>query len=151
MYSPDYFMADVNDYTDSGLGFMQGSTDGVYNQYYAGNCNKKRLPESTKLQRREFNLTKCNSAYRCHYDPYPLDNDGDINELIEYRQQQQPPSSSQLMCDDSSSIIASCGGYFSKLYNMLDKMDLQNKTVFAVIVTILILFVLIVLFGTRTN
>ncbi len=123
-----YFPVSLNDKSDNGLGFMQGSTDGVYNQYYTTQCNRTLRPEISRTKRNKFNLVGCNSAYKCHYNPYPLENDN-YNEL-EYNNL------------DNTDAIQYTSNFFTDIYYMLDKMDMQNKTVFACIVAILILFVL---------
>lgn len=60
--------------SDNGLGFGQGSTDGVYNQYPRGGFHRPlshSMPEFDTLDRRNFNRNfagKCDS-YKCTYDP----------------------------------------------------------------------------------
>lgn len=60
---------------DNGLGFGQGSTAGIYNQYYRGGFHRPHVPQQYGIDsRRMFNLKghkgnlKCDS-YSCHYDP----------------------------------------------------------------------------------
>lgn len=61
---------------DNGLGFGQGSTAGVYNQYPRGGFHRPHhpehsLPEFDTLKRRQFNnyvVGKCD-PYKCHYNP----------------------------------------------------------------------------------
>lgn len=61
------FLANVN--LENGLGFQQGSTDGVYNQYYTGGFHRPQRPEYTRDERNAFNLKGCNKAYKNFYDP----------------------------------------------------------------------------------
>lgn len=61
----------VPDQNDSGLGFYQGSTDGVYNSYPNRGFNRPRCPEIPEITRRVFNkhFFRCEDPYKCHYDP----------------------------------------------------------------------------------
>lgn len=77
---------------ENGFGFQQGSTDGVYNQYYRGGFHRFQRPEFSRKDRDRFNLKGCNKAYRHHYDPdgviyvnhYSIMNNNDItNDNIE--------------------------------------------------------------------
>ena len=122
-----YFPVSLNDKSDNGLGFMQGSTDGVYNQYYTNMCNRQPLPEISRSQRNKFNLKGCNTAYKCHYDPYPLNEDDD--DFYE-------------STTNSNNVLQSTSNFFTNIYYMIDKIDIQNKTIFAIIIVLLILFVL---------
>lgn len=68
---------------DSGLGFNQGSVEGVYNQYSYKGFHRPQVPEIDRGLRRRFNLRgfrgsreySCaggsSDSYRCHYDPAP--------------------------------------------------------------------------------
>ena len=64
---------------DNGLGFMQGSTDGVVNTYGKRGFHRPGAPESSREERDHFNLRDrqygCRnffeSPYACHYDPSP--------------------------------------------------------------------------------
>lgn len=69
-----YFPVSVPYNDDEGLGFGQGSTAGVYNQYYRGGFHRPQAPEFDRLSRRKFNLNEYDGCgpYRCHYDPDPL-------------------------------------------------------------------------------
>ncbi len=75
------FKATIPDKYDSGLGFQQGSTDGVYNNYSSCGFHRPQHPEFPRNLRRRFNLLgyrgsenygACLSAYKCHYDPDPF-------------------------------------------------------------------------------
>ena len=64
---------------DNGLGFMQGSTDGVVNTYGKRGFHRPGAPQPTREDRDHFNLRDMqygcrnffNSPYACHYDPFP--------------------------------------------------------------------------------
>lgn len=72
-------MPDIND--DNGLGFGQGSLDGMFNQYYTSyGFHRPRHPEVDRGLRNRFNLkgfrgsyqyNTCSNPYKCHYDPAP--------------------------------------------------------------------------------
>ena len=72
--SPKYFPVsfDFNSSLDNGMGFSQGSTAGVYNQYSHGGFHRNdgRLFESNMCLRKRFNKVGCD-PYRCHYNPNP--------------------------------------------------------------------------------
>lgn len=66
-----YFPASLGFNEDNGLGFGQGSTAGVYNQYYRGGFHRPKVEEVDEGIRRRFNLKDRCDPYRCHYDPEP--------------------------------------------------------------------------------
>ena len=66
---------------DNGLGFEQGSTDGVFNTYTRRGFHRPQLPVTDRATRRRFNLRgyrgaqsnwACGWPYACHYDPAPF-------------------------------------------------------------------------------
>jgi hypothetical protein len=66
---------------DTGLGFMQGSTQGVFNTYGKRGFLRPELPVVDREVRRRFNLRgyrgaregwSCGWPYACHYDPEPF-------------------------------------------------------------------------------
>ena len=77
----DGFFAWLPHNDDNGLGFGQGSTDGVRNTYGRRGFHRPQLPEVDRATRRRFNLRGyrgaesnwgCGWPYACHYDPEPF-------------------------------------------------------------------------------
>ena len=68
---------------DNGLGFGQGSTDGIYNQYPRGGFHRPQTKEFNMNDRRQFNNGVACDSYSCHYNPETLD-DIRYHESIEY-------------------------------------------------------------------
>ena len=66
---PTYFPVSLNFYDDNGLGFGQGSTAGVYNQYAKGGFHRPRMHQPSTQSRKSLNLNECVTPYLCHYDP----------------------------------------------------------------------------------
>lgn len=79
---PSLFRVSPQDYNpvDHGLGFGQGSTQGVYNVYSKCGFHRPQHPEFSRSERRRFNKRgyrgsqgyySCDNPYQCHYDPEP--------------------------------------------------------------------------------
>ena len=78
---PDGMYVWLPDQSDSGLGFGQGSTGGVFNTYKKRGFLRPELPPIDRATRRLFNLRgyrgslenySCGWPYTCHYDPDPF-------------------------------------------------------------------------------
>jgi len=73
MNKSGYFPVSLPDNYDSGLGFGQGSVDGLYNSYYRGGFHRPQHPhpEFDRDVRNTFNLKNNCYENRCRYDPEP--------------------------------------------------------------------------------
>lgn len=162
---PQYFPVSIPHNYDNGLGFGQGSVDGVYNQYYRGGFHRPQHPEVDRGIRRRFNLrgfrgsmrydSKCN-PYRCHYDSEPyydeyyispeLDNYGLLEKNIRYREA-IPVVGSNKSEEHSSQNTESTGsgnesvGVFDYTNTILND---QILNVFTIIIFVIVMFFLFV-------
>jgi hypothetical protein len=90
--SPQLVLATLpHNIDEQGLGFGQGSTDGVLNTYPRGGFHRRSLPPPSRSARRRFNMrsyrgTNNNNCLgltltnACHYDPEPY-----YDEAIQYQ------------------------------------------------------------------
>ena len=78
---------------DNGLGFLQGSTDGVVNTYGKRGFHRRGAPMASRQDRERMNLHDCEygchnfftTPYACHYDPSPsidLEEPEEITEIV---------------------------------------------------------------------
>ena len=131
---------------DNGLGFGQGSTSGVYNQYYRGGFHRGVPLEADMNVRRWFNNGVTCDSYSCHYNPETL-NDKRYHESVEYTCTPRPSQGTPELLDSAHSAD-------KKIYednNLLQSVGIshdasllngQINNVFIIIIAIIVFFFL---------
>lgn len=142
-----YFPVSIPHNYDNGLGFGQGSTAGIYNQYYRGGFHRPQIPEFHRNDRNRFNNHLGCDSYKCHFNPAST-NVGPIKfeEISKYYETpldkcdecDNPQNHTDLM--KASIISLESNNYSSKITS-------QINTVFFAIIAIIFFFFL---FGNKS-